>query len=289
VKTEEQLLAMYAQANPIELDELLEMVRDVQVDDLPAPRTGTGELIDLDTSNRQPTEKRSAAPWLVAAAAIVVLGTALILITRESAPDTATQATIIENLDEWLQMPYENEGEAGTYRTRVFPVSFSYTVPSDWHSHDTPGVVHIYPIPADGDAHPEEGQPLDLIVVQSVIDAVGPVSPMKQSETVDRWIENFMEVEGINLTEPVEIVMGGAPGKTFEVWAVGDQPVVIDERDPEDSEDDWRLPPKPGLLMYVVTVGYETVVIYVDAAATGYDFHEVARPIIDSIVWRDLN
>jgi hypothetical protein len=41
--------------------------------------------------------------------------------------------------------------------------------------------------------------------------------------------------------------------------------------------------------IYVLNVGYEIVLIFVESPVGGSDFIDEAQSVLDTIVWRDLN
>ena len=83
VKTEERLMAMYANANPVELEDLLNMVELDNAEYLATLEQRSSEMTDLDTEKQEQTsDKRSWGIWLVAAAAALILGVALVLVTQ---------------------------------------------------------------------------------------------------------------------------------------------------------------------------------------------------------------
>ncbi|MEA1902764.1 MAG: hypothetical protein U9N56_04485 [Actinomycetota bacterium] len=286
---------MYADANPITLDDLLAVVEADQADHTAVP-AGTGST-DSHTGRPEQTGRRwSATRWLVAAATVGVVGVAFILLTREPAPTAALPSTIIENLDEWLLIPLLDNEEAyrtpegrvgdarpGTYRTRYFVAGFSFTVPNDWENLDTASVAFINPKPPTGDWT----EPFDAIFFVHQ----GDVPP---DDDVDAFIERFLEDNvGIEATEPVDVVIGWAPGKTIEISAV-DQPVTIESLGSSNGSNDGDgngLTVSPGevIPIHIIRVGYETILIYATPAASGNAFYDDAQSVLDSIVWRDLN
>ena len=101
---------------------------------------------------------------------------------------------------------------------------------------------------------------------------------------VDSVIEELLsEVEGITSTEPADVVIGGAPGKTIEISA-GIRTVTFEYL----PDTELAVSPGPALHIHVLAVGVETVVITVYPTATSTAFYDEAQAVLDSIVWRDL-
>jgi len=108
VKTEDRLMAMYANANPIELVDLLDMVGVDHAAYLATLEQRSSDMTKSDTKPTEPTStKRSMVPWLIAAGVAAVIGIAIIISAQntEEAPvvdqptPTAGPVTIKTDVD----------------------------------------------------------------------------------------------------------------------------------------------------------------------------------------------
>ena len=124
MKTEERLMAMYANANPVELEDLLNMVELENAEYLATLEQRSSEMTDLDTETKEKTsDKRSWGVWLVAAAAALILGVALVLVTQsnDEAPvaETTSDPTATWNGDDCV---YTGPSESELNSTVTFTV-----------------------------------------------------------------------------------------------------------------------------------------------------------------------
>jgi len=89
VKTEDCLMAMYANANPIELVDLLDAVGVDHAAYLATLEQRSSDMTELDTkSTESKNPRRPIVPWLIAAGVAAVIGVAIIIAAQntEEAP-----------------------------------------------------------------------------------------------------------------------------------------------------------------------------------------------------------
>jgi hypothetical protein len=220
------------------------------------------------------------------------------IIVEEVPPPTPA---VVESVEDWLALPLESLGEPGTYRTNEFDAGFSFTVPNGWSMEldqskgdDQIGLVWL--IPATGEHDSEHIW--FVISAEKSVDAV-----------VDRWLDaaQVREDREIETVPPVDVVIGGAHGKTLQMEQTVFQrnPPTVGwalDRDQHHFEDlglpdlfDRSLDFGQPTFVHVVSVGDETVIIWVQTgefvAQPGVirsEFFDTAQTVLDTIVWRDL-
>lgn len=206
----------------------------------------------------------------------------------------------VNSVDDWLTLPQPALGAAGTYRTGEFDAGFAFTVPNGWSTEldqaegvDRTGLVWLIPMVGDhGTEHI-----WFLISAEESVDAV-----------VDQWLEASDERDArmIETVPPVDVVIGGAHGKTLQMEQTVLQlkpQTVGSSLDGDDHKfEDLGLPDlfdrsldfgQP-TYVHVLSVGDETVIVWVQTgefvALPGVrnEFFDTAQAVLDSIVWRDL-
>jgi len=219
-------------------------------------------------------EAGSAWPWLIAGASVVVV---LVMTTREPSPPAAQATPVIESSDGWWKISDNDGPEGGTYRTSGLNADFSYTVPDNWRRLEYLGYVQLVPVPPEGESWVEPWDQL-MFVTHNV-------------SSIERVVAGLRNFEGIELTEPVDVVVGGARARMFEVLSAVDQTILVNPLYPGDLQHSGpTLSPGQAIPTYVVALpGQRVVVIYVEPARTGDAFTDAAQKVIDTIHWRDLN
>jgi len=112
VKTEERLMAMYANANPVEVEDLRNMVELDNAKYLATLEKRSSEVTQLDTKKNDQKEKKTASPWLVAAAVAIVAGIGLIVVNQGSEAPLVSQPDAEASVDAWFDAYNAGDDEA---------------------------------------------------------------------------------------------------------------------------------------------------------------------------------
>lgn len=300
-----QVIELIREGNPIPDPERLTVDQSDNAVYLAALQRRNSEMMPLE---EEPGEKgrRPTPTWVAAAVAIIVLGVALLLMSQggeetplatEPTPTTAVDTTPTtvpastttidpaEAAWQAITVPVFGMEGGGRFRAGSFFVPFSYEVPDGWtRDMEDPTVLALHCGPS-----PDP----DLACIGGII-FFDP-----EAETVDEALESLRSWPGPTFGEPVPVQIGGASGFTFEVTSEVDTSVF-------DSSVGARRIDIGGLGSmrgYVLDVAGTIVAIYVDGtigdisepdeadyyARLAERIFVVAQPVLDSIVWKDLN
>lgn len=222
-------------------------------------------------------EAGSAWPWLIAAASVVVV---LVMTTQEPSPPAAQATPVIESSDEWWKISDNDGPEGGTFRTTGLNADLSYTVPDNWRRFESPEQVMLAAFQPEGSG-----------------DAWGFISFVTHHDSsFERVSVGLSSQEDIELTEPTDVVIGGARARTLEMRSAVDQTTLLNPLYPlHPSHPEGVRHSGPTLsagqaipIHLVALPGRRVVVIYVVPTRTGDAFTNVAQNVIDTIHWKDL-
>jgi hypothetical protein len=243
-------------------------------------------------------QNRTRMVWLVAGAAVVVIGLGLVLFNRssgdspvateptptspgESTPTTALDTTPTTEVtstseavvaDEWNQIPFGMGGAPGEYRTNGFGVDFRFTVPAGWGRLEQEDEFLLPLGPTSGC----EAQPCDALLFATT--ELG----------VDEQVALFESLEGISIDGPSDSSVGGASGMVLAVTPDSDAGLVSLHKFA-------ARPEAPGIQgfpggayrVYAIDVNGQTVLIFTQTRSDQPMFLEEAQKVVDSIIWRD--
>lgn len=260
-------------------------------------------MTQLDTEKTESKEdKRSMVPWLVAAAATVILGVAIILVTQsteeappatqltpttvaDAAPTTVVTPTTLDPVEAaWQEIPLFVGRGRGELRTVSFAVPFSFdTGDATWVSGslNSPERFGMF----------FEG----MVVLVDVIPGLDSIDATV--EAFADWQATYPDTE---MTEAVPASVGGAEGVVFETFGLPFE----DPDNPSPFTDPEGINYGGGEFTetFVVDVNGQILIVahtfaknFPGDAVPAYEQEEYdaanasAKAIIDSIVWKDLN
>ena len=110
VKTEERLMAMYANANPVELEDLLNMVELDDAEYLATLEQRSSEVTQLDTKAKDNKEKKkkNGMAFLVAAGVVIVAGIGFLVVNQGDETAAPELSVVIANYEAWNSGDYES-------------------------------------------------------------------------------------------------------------------------------------------------------------------------------------
>ena len=194
-------------------------------------------------------------------------------------PPTSSSEEVAEpapTVDPWEEVPILfYSGPEGVYRTgNGFFAQFQVALPEGWARAfpELPDIVELSPSPEACETDQASAACTGLITVVDVGQA-----------TVEEAVTLITTSAGVSSSEPVPAELGDASGVRFEMWTdellatvatIADGGRVVMNR-------------TRAFLTYVLDVEGQTVTMFVDSPAEA-SMLELAQPVLDSIVWRDL-
>lgn len=294
---EDTVFAQLVDSNPIPHIEDLDLIDVGGAHYLATLEQRSSGVTQLDTRPPHSNEEnsRKLAPWIVAAAALLVLGTAIVLVTQDSeqavpatspAPTTIADETSTSLLEEtplaadaWEAIPpFTGAGSpTATVRSLSFQVPFSFQGGTGWTRVGT--------------------EDDEFIIQMNAPSSFGVlVRPGTVSDVVGEVVEAHQNFPSAQMTEPVETQVGGASGVLIETIGL---PTAGFDRElaawASDVADDFAartilVGGGQGLIHIVDVNGTTVMVIYSGINPGTYEERlSEAHQIIDSIAWKALS
>jgi len=179
--------------------------------------------------------------------------------------------------DPWEEIPILfYSGPEGVYRTGDgFFAQFQVALPEGWARAfpELPDIVELSPSPEACESDQAAAACAGLI---TVVDSGQP--------GVEETATAIRTTAGVSSSEPVPAEVGEASGVWSEMWTDEPSATVVT------IADGGRVVMNRTRTFqtYVLDVEGETVTLFVDSPAET-PMLEIAQPVLDSIVWRDLN
>lgn len=266
---------------------------------IPSESGGGGPTVDadlyLDSLRRGPhrtpgpgvsPERKAGFRWVAAAAAAVIVGV-LVWVTWSMGGDpppvidppvttsTPTSTSPPSTLDAWEQVPTGVGGQGGEVRTATFAVPFKIDLPVGWHRKRAETSLTYTVVPhreCNETRGPGRICPGELYVLAVETD-------------FDATVGDVQAIPDAILSQAEAVVVGGAPGVTFDLVPSSDQPFIAEPR--PDAGPPVLVLPEDVLRVYVVQVGDDVVVV--QALALGStDFLGDLGNVLATLAWRDL-
>jgi hypothetical protein len=192
VTHEDQIAALFAQANPVPSLDVFDQVEPLDIDPLKS-RSRRSSVMAVKTDEPKATPARwPRLAWLVAIALIAAVG--LVYLTNRNSDVAAPSTTVAPSTTASSAQPPIDTTTWTTYQSERYGFSIGY--PSDWTV--TPA-DHDWTLEADADEWLSTGQevfypPNHDIRVSAWSVALDPGTTLETSADVEAWIEQYCQL-----------------------------------------------------------------------------------------------